>query len=183
MPLRVQQRTLREYVRKLADRFRRGELLLLDVVHAIEQKHHYLPKEALEEFCNLAGLPPSRVQGFVSSHGNLSMQRPPRVNVKICRDLPCHLAGSRTLHAVASSLGRHGNPEVSVGESHCMGFCDSAPVASINGYIHHNITQSNLTQLIKTELGLSHSIKNAFRKTMHQQTQPSLTEYVASGGY
>lgn len=184
MPLTAKQRRLHEFLGRLADRFRRGELLLLDVVHAVEQKHHYLPKEVLEEFCDLAHLPPSRVQAFVSSHSNLSMQRPRRVNVKICRDLPCHLAGSRTLlHAATANQTAQGPTEVSVVESHCMGFCDSAPVASINGCIHRNLTQGNLTQLIKTELNGRLVTKNSSQEKTNQLQQPSLAEYMADGGY
>src|SRR5262249_46831574 len=75
-------------------------------------------------------IPLYRLQELVSFYPHFRTTPPPRVELTVCRDMSCWLAGgeecSRRLHEL--------NPaDVEVREVSCVGRCDRAPAATING--------------------------------------------------
>ncbi|HMF12681.1 MAG TPA: NAD(P)H-dependent oxidoreductase subunit E, partial [Gemmataceae bacterium] len=105
---------------------------LLRCLSELQEAHGYLTEEALRELARRERVPLYHLQGLVSFYTHFRTSSPPHVEVNVCRDAACWLAGGeecaarlqRDLAALSSTVVR----EVS-----CLGRCDQAPAAAING--------------------------------------------------
>ncbi|MBI4361747.1 MAG: NAD(P)H-dependent oxidoreductase subunit E [Euryarchaeota archaeon] len=119
-------------VARLAGGLQRGGLLLLDVLHILQGRHGYLRREDLEELSRLSHLPREQIHGSASFYSNFRFQPPPPMRIGICGSLPCHLAGAPGLREAAEALAGK-QPGIEVRTVSCLGLCDRAPAALING--------------------------------------------------
>jgi len=120
-------------VEDLARRHRAGEIVLLDALHAIQDRKGHLPRRDLEALSDRARIPLAVLHGTASFYPNFRTQGPPpRVQIRVCTSLPCHLAGSRRLlEGLRASCGS--DPRVEVRGCQCLGLCDRAPAVALNG--------------------------------------------------
>jgi NADH:ubiquinone oxidoreductase subunit E len=105
---------------------------LLQRLHELQEMHGYLSEETLRELSRQEKVPLYRLQGLVSFYPHFRTAPPPRLDVAVCRDMSCWLAGGasmcRRLDGEADSV-----PGCRVREVSCLGRCDSAPAAAVNG--------------------------------------------------
>src|SRR5256885_14734419 len=100
--------------------------LLTDVQH----EHGYLSEETLRALAKKANVPLHRLQQLVSFYPHFRTTPPPRVELAVCRDMSCYLAGGE---ACARKLRELHGDGVEVKEVSCIGRCDRAPAGLING--------------------------------------------------
>src|SRR4029077_19833821 len=75
-----------------------------------------------------------RINEVISFFPHFRREPPPDVDVRVCRDIACHLRGApaclAALEAIAADLGR--NPaRVKVESVSCLGRCDGAPAVLV----------------------------------------------------
>jgi len=88
-----------------------------------------LSEEAVRETAEKLGLPLHHVHGVASFYPSYRLSPPAKTVVSVCRDLSCWLAKADPGLREALS----GNPDIEVNEVSCLGRCDIAPAALING--------------------------------------------------
>lgn len=100
--------------------------LLLETQH----ERGCLSEETLRELARTHNVPLHLLQQLVSFYTHFRTTPPPRVELSVCRDMSCWLAGgdecSRRLQSLKSA-------DVEVRDVSCLGRCDMAPAAAING--------------------------------------------------
>jgi NADH:ubiquinone oxidoreductase subunit F (NADH-binding) len=97
---------------------------LIPSLHAIQRDHGWLPREELVRLSRETRRPLYEIEGLVSFYPHFRTEPPPEHEVLVCRDLSCRLARDR------ASL-----PEGAVvREVSCLGQCDWAPVAIVDGH-------------------------------------------------
>ena len=103
---------------------------LIPLLSAAQHEHGYLSEATLRELSQAHTVPLHRLQQLVSFYPHFRTTPPPRVELAVCRDMSCWLAGgeefSRKLHELKAT-------DVEVREVSCVGRCDRAPAAAING--------------------------------------------------
>jgi NADH:ubiquinone oxidoreductase subunit F (NADH-binding)/NADH:ubiquinone oxidoreductase subunit E len=103
---------------------------LIPLLSAAQHEHGHLSEATLRELSKTHAVPLHRLQQLVSFYPHFRTTPPPRVELAVCRDMSCWLAGgeecSRKLHDLAAA-------DVEVHEVSCVGRCDRAPAATING--------------------------------------------------
>jgi formate dehydrogenase beta subunit len=103
---------------------------LIPLLSAAQHEHGYLSEATLRELSRRHTVPLHRLQQLVSFYPHFRTTPPPRVELHVCRDMSCWLAGgeecSRQLHELTAD-------DVEVREVSCLGRCDRAPAAAING--------------------------------------------------
>ena len=105
---------------------------LLRALGELERERGWLDDAALAALAERERVPLHRLEELVSFYPHFRRTPPPRVEVGLCRDLSCHLAGAPGLHArLRADLGDA--PGVELREASCLGRCDSAPAATIDG--------------------------------------------------
>src|SRR5437899_4864792 len=128
--------------------------MIVEALLEIQDRCGYLPHEELHRLAERLREPLHRIHEVASFYPHYRLQPPPRVDVKVCRDMSCHLRGSpelrRRVEAVAQELGAR---EICVGGASCLGQCDSAPaVVSINDHIYFRISEKGIRARLEAAL-------------------------------
>jgi formate dehydrogenase/NADH-quinone oxidoreductase subunit F len=103
---------------------------LIPLLSETQHRLGHLSDATLRELSKKHTIPLYRLQELVSFYPHFRTTPPPRVELTVCRDMSCWLAGgeecSRRLHKLRAA-------DVEVKEVSCLGRCDRAPSAAING--------------------------------------------------
>ncbi|MFO0935000.1 MAG: NADH-ubiquinone oxidoreductase-F iron-sulfur binding region domain-containing protein [Gemmataceae bacterium] len=109
--------------------------MLVQRLRAIQDQFGYLPDDELKKLARETGTPLSKIQdvaGFFP-HFRQEWNKPPSVEVKVCRDMACHLKGAPKFLSLLKQLEKPGELEVE-GVS-CLGRCDRAVACMISRHV------------------------------------------------
>lgn len=120
---------------------------LLNELKAIQERYGYLPEGELRALGRRTALPLHRIQAVASFYPHFRLRPAPPRAVKVCADLPCHLAGARRLLHAARQYGHTG---CEIGTTSCVGRCDHAPAVVVNDALYTDITEQKLIALLTT---------------------------------
>ena len=67
---------------------------LIGLLNAAQRKHGYLSQDTLRALAKEANVPLHRLQQLVSFYPSFRTTPPPRVELAVCRDMSCYLAGA-----------------------------------------------------------------------------------------
>ncbi len=105
---------------------------LLQRLNELQARQGWLSQEALRELSREECIPLHRLQEVASFYPHYRLQPPPRAVVHVCRDAACHLDGAAAYaQAVREALAD--DPDVEVREVSCLGRCEHAPAAAVDG--------------------------------------------------
>ncbi len=126
--------------------------MIVQALHKIQHRFRYLPVEELHALSKRLRVPLHRIHEVASFYPLYRLQPPPQVDVKVCRDMACHLRGAEQLRGALTAQGNElgGEPaRVVVGGVSCLGQCDHAPAVTINDYVYRGQTEAQLRDLVK----------------------------------
>ncbi len=101
---------------------------LVPALQRIQHQFGYLKREALEQFSEESGVPLYRLQSVASFFPHFQLTPPAPVTIKVCRDMACHLAGSRS---ILQKLSATSGNQIAVQGVSCLGRCDRPPAACV----------------------------------------------------
>jgi NADH:ubiquinone oxidoreductase subunit F (NADH-binding)/NADH:ubiquinone oxidoreductase subunit E len=109
--------------------------MLVQRLRAIQNRHGYLPDAELLELSKKLGVPLPRIEEVVSFFPAFrrDRERPADIELRVCRDMTCHLRGSAQLlnadglPALAAELSAETGRTIRVEGVSCLGRCDRAP--------------------------------------------------------
>ena len=116
--------------------------LLLPVLQAVQARHGRLSKGLIGYLGERVRVPFSEVYGVASFYALLASDHPV-VEVRLCNGVPCILAGAEQL---AETLQQH--TSLSWNWFPCIGQCDRAPAALVDGEPRYHLTTSNLVEAV-----------------------------------
>jgi NADH:ubiquinone oxidoreductase subunit F (NADH-binding)/NADH:ubiquinone oxidoreductase subunit E len=99
---------------------------IVPALQRIQAEHGHLQRQAVERFATETETPLYRLQAVASFFPHFHLKPPPRVTLRVCRDMACHLAGA---DQILQQLGTLAGDEVSIEAVSCLGRCDRAPAA------------------------------------------------------
>lgn len=116
----------------------------------------YLVEEDMRQVAHELNVELSHIQGLVTFYPHFHTSPPPKVCVKICNDMSCHLRGSvARAQRLKDWADEQYGPDVDVSQVSCLGRCDRAPAALINDQLLVARTEVEVkqavTQIIKSE--------------------------------
>jgi NADH:ubiquinone oxidoreductase subunit F (NADH-binding)/NADH:ubiquinone oxidoreductase subunit E len=101
---------------------------------ALQEEEGWLSPDGLEALAARLQLPLHRLESVSTFYNHFKRERPEGVEVEVCRDLSCRLAGAAS--ACASLRDRAGGDSAfEIKEVSCLGRCDQAPAAAIGDRI------------------------------------------------
>jgi formate dehydrogenase beta subunit len=128
--------------------------LIFDDLRAIQSQYGYLPGEQLEVLSKQTKIPLFHIHGVADFFPHFHLVPPPKVRMRVCTDMTCHLRGADALRTgLKHRFQGMSESDVSVGEVSCLGQCDGAPAISVNDRIYRGVTAAQAEALILTALG------------------------------
>ena len=113
--------------------------MIVQELQKIQERCGWLPPEELSGLSSRLAVPLHRLHEVASYYPLYRLKPPPKVDIKVCRDMACHMAGAQKLRAeVGAIAAEYPAGEVVVDGVSCLGRCDGAVAAAVND--HHYFT-------------------------------------------
>ena len=128
--------------------------MIFDDLRAIQQQYGYLPGEQLEALSKRTQTPLYRIHGVADFYPHFHLKPPPKVHLRVCTDMTCHLLGAESLRTgLKHRFQAMQESDVTIGEVSCLGQCDGGCAISINDHIYRSVTPAQAEALVLTALG------------------------------
>lgn len=103
---------------------------IVQALEELQQRVGWLPEDELKALAKRLGVPLHRVESISTFYTHFRREPGKAIEVSVCRDLPCMLAGGR--ETIARLREKHGDrPDLLIREVSCLGRCEKSPVAHI----------------------------------------------------
>jgi len=120
----------------------------LPALAAAQRLHGWCSPEAIEQVACAMRLTPAYLESVASFYDMLETSPVGRHSVYVCTNISCSLCGADELHgAIADAAGE--DPDVNVRAFECLGACDIAPMASVDGVYVGPLSLSDVPQLLE----------------------------------
>lgn len=130
------------------------EAILLNAMHAVQDKEGYLSQEALASLAQEFGVTKATIYDTASFYSMLRFSPQAKVNISICRGAPCHVAGAdAVIEALEATLdikvgGSTPDGKYSLRYTECLGQCQSSPTLLVNGELHTDMTPEKVKAML-----------------------------------
>jgi NADH:ubiquinone oxidoreductase subunit F (NADH-binding)/NADH:ubiquinone oxidoreductase subunit E len=123
--------------------------LIIEELRAVQREFGYLPAEQLVAVSKKIDVPITRLHQVASFYPHFRLTPPPKADVRVCRDMSCHLKGADRLRAnLESRFAGARKEDVTVGGVSCLGQCDHAPACAINDRIYGDLDDVRVEEMI-----------------------------------
>jgi len=104
----------------------------LPALQAAQRVHGWCSPEAIEEVADVMGVTPASLEAVATFYDMLETEPVGRHSVYVCTNISCSLCGADELYQ-AMRTAAEGDPDFNVRPFECLGACDIAPMASVDG--------------------------------------------------
>src|SRR3954454_21560342 len=112
----------------------------------VQREHGWLSPTALEQAACVLRLTPAYLISVASFYDMFELAPKGATDVYVCTNISCSLCGADELHArMKEVLG--GDPDFNVRAFECLGACEIAPMASVNGTYVGPLTKDDVERL------------------------------------
>jgi NADH-quinone oxidoreductase subunit E len=145
----------KEIVETYFPRYPSKRAALLPLFHLIMHTHGYIAPGAIEEASALLEVPAAEVQDAASFYEEFRFEPSGRYVVTVCRSIACELCGSEGVFQRIKDVFGIENFEttddgmLTLFEVECIGLCEKAPAALINGEPYGPLTGENFVATLK----------------------------------
>jgi NADH:ubiquinone oxidoreductase subunit E len=119
----------------------------IPALHAAQELHGWCSPEAIEQVACVMRVTPAYLDSVASFYDMLEKEPVGRHSVYVCTNISCSLRGADALlEAVEQAAGE--DPDFNVRAFECLGACDIAPMASVDGVYVGPLELSDVPQLL-----------------------------------
>jgi NADH-quinone oxidoreductase subunit E len=142
-------------IEALLDKYKRQPSQLISILHDIQAKYNWLPKETLIQISRSLGIPLSRAYSVASFYKVFKTTPRGRHLVRICLGTACHVRGGvRIMEKAEEVLGVNGGettPDMkfTLERVNCLGCCALGPVMVVDGEYHGKIVPTKVEEILK----------------------------------
>jgi len=106
----------------------------LPALGAAQRVHGWCSDEAIRQVAAVMQVTPAYLSSVATFYDMLRTERPARAYVYVCTSVACHVRNARRVYeALAKEAEAQGVEDVDLREFECLGACDMAPMASVDG--------------------------------------------------
>ncbi len=127
---------LRASIEEAMTRYPDSRSAAIPALHAAQAVHGWCSPEAIVQVACVMGVTPAYLASVATFYDMLETAPTPRHSVYVCTNISCSLRGADALYAAvrdAAGEGAEGDPDIGVRAFECLGACDIAPMASVDG--------------------------------------------------
>jgi NADH-quinone oxidoreductase subunit E len=104
----------------------------LPALAAAQRVHGWCSPEAIEQVACVMRVTPAYLESVATFYDMLETRPKPRHDVYVCTNISCSLLGADELYEAMIAAAAE-DPDINVRSFECLGACDIAPMASVNG--------------------------------------------------
>jgi NADH-quinone oxidoreductase subunit E len=104
----------------------------IPALHAAQKLHGWCSPEAIDQVATVMQLTPAYLTSVATFYDMFSTVPKPRHDVFVCTNITCSLLGADEFFEAMTEAAEHAD-DVGVRSFECLGACDIAPMASVNG--------------------------------------------------
>ena len=111
----------------------------IPALHIVQREHGWCSPTAIEQAACVMRLTPGYLTAVATFYDMFETQPKGRVDVYVCTNISCSLRGADRIFEVMQQAAGN-DPDFHVKSFECLGACDLAPMASIEGYYRGPLT-------------------------------------------
>ena len=104
----------------------------IPALHAAQEVHGWCSPEAIDQVAAIMQVTPAYLVSVATFYDMFKTEPLGRHDVFVCTNISCSLRGADELHAAMTDVSDE-HPDVNVRSFECLGACDIAPMASVDG--------------------------------------------------
>ena len=125
---------LRERIAQAMAKYPDRRSAAIPALHAAQEQHGWCSPEAIEQVAAVMQLTPAYLTSVASFYDMLELEpRPKHHDVYVCTNISCSLRGADELFDAMVGAAALTEGQVHVRSFECLGACDIAPMASVDG--------------------------------------------------
>jgi NADH-quinone oxidoreductase subunit E len=122
----------------------------LPALGAAQRVHEWCSPEAIRQVAAVMQVTPAYLSSVATFYDMLRTERPARGYLYVCTSVACHLRNARRIYeALAAEASAQGVDDLDVREFECLGACDMAPMASVDGRYVGPLTSADVPEVIR----------------------------------
>jgi NADH-quinone oxidoreductase subunit E len=134
---------IEEYMSRYPDR----RSAAIPVLHAVQERYGWCSPEGIEQAACVMRLTPGYLTAVATFYDMLFTQPVGAHDVYVCTNISCSLCGADELYdAMLSAAGD--DPDFNVQSFECLGACDIAPMASVDGEYVGPLTAEDCVKIV-----------------------------------
>jgi NADH:ubiquinone oxidoreductase subunit E len=138
---------LRTQIEEAMARYPDRHSAAIPALHAAQQVHGWCSPEAIEQVACVMAVTPAYLDSVASFYDMLENHPVGRHSVYVCTNISCSLRGADALlEAIVAGAGD--DRDFNVRAFECLGACDIAPMASVDGVYVGPLEPSDVPQLL-----------------------------------
>lgn len=139
----------------IIDRYKKSSGQLIRILQEAQEVFGYLPEEVQAYIAGRTGIPVSEVNGVVTFYSLFSTEPMGKYGVNVCLGTACYVQGAR---GVMDDFRREldlkdGDTSddglFTVKSTRCLGTCGLAPVITVNGEVHGNLSRRDVPKILR----------------------------------
>lgn len=139
---------LRRAIEEAMARYPDRHSAAIPALHAAQQTHGWCSPEAINQVAAVMRVTPAYLTSVATFYDMLETRPKPRHDVYVCTNISCSLRGAD--HLLDAMVGAAAtNPDVNVRSFECLGACDIAPMASIDGEYVGPLEPEDAAQIVE----------------------------------
>jgi NADH-quinone oxidoreductase subunit E len=119
----------------------------IPALHAAQDVHGWCSPEAIEQVACVMRLTPAYLTAVATFYDMFSTVPVGRNAVYVCTNISCSLRGADELYAAMQEAAGD-DPDLNVRAFECLGACDIAPMASVNGEYVGPLTEEDCRTIV-----------------------------------
>jgi NADH:ubiquinone oxidoreductase subunit E len=120
----------------------------IPALHAAQRVHGWCSPEAIEQVAAVMRLTPAYLTSVATFYDMFSLTPKPRNDVYVCTNISCSLRGADEFFEAMIAAAAD-DPDVDVRSFECLGACDIAPMASVNGEYVGPLEPDDAAQIVE----------------------------------
>lgn len=139
----------------LKDHYPDPHATVIPSLHLVQDVYGYLSDESLIRLSEILDVPAAEIFGTLTFYTMFRRRPEGRFHINVCKNLSCHLTGSRDLRKHIESTLAISPGETSadglftLGEVECLGACTESPVLEVDGEYHFRVTPEKADEILE----------------------------------
>ena len=133
-------------IASLLNRYPEKKALVLPLLWFAQKQDSYISEDAMGHICEFLDVPYMYIYSVATFYTMFRLTKPQKRIIEVCRTLSCELNGSEDIKAY---LDDNYSEDFEIIEVECMGACSGAPMCTVDGKYHENLTTKSIDEVLK----------------------------------